>query len=117
MKTQNHTNDIYDLMLSSDMNTFNQKFTAYEGKKLTIQDVVSIINLAKDCNRKSKMPVELKITCENGIIDGISEIDLLSNSIDLNTMLSQNIEKEYKCKTVYSNTLNLIEKIEIKKYE
>ncbi len=115
-KTRNHTSDIYDLMFSADTDSFNQKFLKYEDKTLKIQDVVSIINQAKDYNRKGKFPVLLKVTAESGIIDGTSETNLLSDNIkidDINNILKNNIEKEYKCTICYAENSNLVETIKI----
>lgn len=115
-KTRNHTSDIYDLMFSTDVESFNQRFLKYEDKTLKIQDVVSIINQAKDCNRKGKFPVLLKVIADSGIIVGTSETNLLSDNIkidDINTILKENIENEYKCTVSYAEKSNLVETIKI----
>lgn len=116
-KTRDHTSDIYNLMLTSEVDSFNQKFIKYEDKELKIQDVVSIINLAKDHNRKQRLPVILNVIADNGIIEGTSETDLLSVNIDINAILKSNIENKYKCVTSFANNSNLIENIKIEKYE
>ena len=115
-KTRDKTSEIYNVMLSSDVDEFNQKFLNYEDKILTIQDVVSIINLAKDCNESEKMPTVVKVIAEStAIINGISETNLLSSSININNILSANIENKYKCTIEYGENSNLIETITIKK--
>ena len=116
-RTRNHTNDIYNLMLTSEVDGYNQKFIKYEDRELQIQDVVSIINLAKDYNRKQRLPVELNVTAESGIINGISEKNLLSDKIDINNVLKDNIEEKFKCITQFADNSNLIENIIIEKYE
>lgn len=115
-KTKSHTSDIYNLMLTTEVDSFNQKFLKFEDKTLKIQDVVSIINLAKDCNRRQKLPIILKVTADSGI-EGISETDLLSDSININLMLEKNIENQYKCKASFGENSNLIENIIIEKIE
>ena len=115
-KTRDKTSEIYNVMLSSDVDEFNQKFLNYEDKILTIQDVVSIINLAKDCNESEKMPTVVKVIAEStAIINGISETNLLSSSININNILSANIENKYKFNIEYDENSNLIETITIKK--
>ena len=116
-RTRSHTSDIYNLMLTTEVDSFNQKFLKFEDKKLKIQDVVSIINLAKDSNRTAKLPVIVKVTADNGIIEGTAETDLLSENIDINSILEKNIENLYKCKASFGDNSNLIENIKIEKYE
>lgn len=61
--------DIYDLLEQSDVSEFNQQFIAYEGRSnLTIQDVVTIVNLAKDANKAqdAPAPVNVQVIVVNG---------------------------------------------------
>ena len=61
--------DIYDLLDQSDVAEFNQQFIAYEGRSnLTIQDVVTIVNLAKDANKAQNAPasVNVQVVVVNG---------------------------------------------------
>ncbi len=112
-RARNRTNEIYGVMASSQVDTFNQKFLKYEDKEvLKIQDVVSIINFAKDCNRSGKQPIEIKVTAQDGIIEG-ANTNLLADDIDINSILEKNINKEYKCTTSYGSNSNLIENIYI----
>lgn len=58
------TSKIYDMMEQSEIAEFNQKFLNYKGRNdLTVQDVVTIINLAKDGtdgpNAKASVTVKL----------------------------------------------------------
>ena len=115
-KTKNHTTEIYGLMSATKVNEFNQKFIKYEDKKLKIQDVVSIINLANDCNRSGRLPIELKVeVATSGIIEG-ANTDLLDSNIVINELLEKNMDKPYKCTTSYGDNSNLIEKIIIENY-
>ena len=116
-RTRNHTNDIYNLMLTSEVDSYNQKFIKYEDKELQIQDVVSIINLAKDYNRKQRLPVVLNVSAEIGTIEGVTKKDLLSVDIDINIILKENIDNRFKCITEFASNSNLIENIKIEKYE
>ena len=121
-RARNKTSEIYSMMSTSKVDSFNQKFLKYEDKELNIQDIVSIINLAKDCNRSGKQPVEIKVTATRGIIDGTSETNLLSDSININDILEKNIydedgnKKKYKCTANYGDNSNLIENILIENY-
>ena len=115
-RARSRTTEIYGMMSSSTVDTFNQKFIKYEDKKLKIQDVVSIINLAKDCNRSGKQPVEVKVITASGIIEGDSGTNLLADDIDMKSLLENNLNKDYKCTTSYGNNSNLIENIYIENY-
>ena len=116
-KTRSHTSDIYDLMLTNEVDNFNEKFLKFENRDLKIQDVVSIINLAKDYNRKEKLPVVVKVISDSGIIEETTETNLLSDTIDINKILEKNLDKIYKCSVSYGENSNLIENIKIEKKE
>lgn len=95
------TSKIYDMMEQSEIAEFNQKFLNYKGRNdLTVQDVVTIINLAKDGtdgpNAKASVTVKL-----DGIIVTSTVLDLLS---------SANPEKKYTCQQVIVNTDTLLVK-------
>jgi len=102
------TSEYYEQLEQSDIDQFNQKFTKYEGKNdLTIQDVVSIANLAKDNNQAEKMPVEVKV------ILGTNELQNKSEN-DLNSLLAENADPNIRfiCTRIeYTN--QLVSKVEI----
>lgn len=51
------TSNIYSTLDASEISEFNQQFLNYQGRTdLNIQDVITIINLAKDNNRRGKFP-------------------------------------------------------------
>ena len=61
------TSGIYSTLSQHEISEFNQKFLNYEGrKKLSIQDVITIVNLAKDNNEKANRPtiIEVKVDDE-----------------------------------------------------
>ncbi len=75
----NSTSEYYEQLEQSDIDEFNQKFTKYENRNdLTIQDVVSIINLARDNNKTGKMSLEVsvKLNGEKLDLDNESEEEL-----------------------------------------
>ena len=104
----NSTSEYYEQLEQSDIDEFNQKFTKYERKNdLTIQDVVSIVNLAKDNNQAEKMPVKVKVTL------GTNELQNKSEN-DLNSLLAENADPNirFKCTRIeYTN--QLVSKVEI----
>ena len=65
------TSDLYGQIEESEITEFNQQFLKFETRRdsenkvinpLRIQDVVSIINLVRDTNKRQRFPVEMKIT-------------------------------------------------------
>ena len=105
-KMANGTSKIYDMMEQSEIAEFNQKFLNYKGRDdLTIQDVVTIINLAKDGtdgpNGKASVTVEL----DRHNVTSTKALDLLSE---------YDSSKKYKCTevTVDTNTL-LVNEVKI----
>lgn len=116
------TSELYSDMEQSKINEFNQKFFNYDGRgtkkdsegnwinPLTIQDVVSIINLAKDNNQNSKFPTTVKVK-----VDGSERQD--STIAQIKEMLANpnNIDAEYSCKVEYGENKNLVENITIEK--
>ena len=106
------TSDFYGDMTETEIYEFNQKFFNYEGD-INIQDVVSVINLAKDSNKRGKAPVVIVVQL-NG-----SEVDLenVKNS-DIGKMLSDDLNNEktiYHCKVDYATNSNYVGNIEINK--
>lgn len=99
------TSKIYDMMEQSEIAEFNQKFLNYKGRNdLTVQDVVTIINLAKDGtdgpNAKASVTVKLD---GNPVTSTV--LVLLSRSAN-----SANPEKKYTCQQVIVNTDTLLVK-------
>lgn len=96
------TSKIYDMMEQSEIAEFNQKFLNYKGKRdLTVQDVVTIINLAKDGtdgpNAKASVTVKLD---GNRVTSTV--LDLLSKST--------NSANKYTCQQVIVDTDTLLVK-------
>ena len=104
----NSTSEYYEQLEQSDIDEFNQKFTKYDKKEdLTIQDVISIVNLAKDNNETGKMSLEVKVT--------LGEDELQNKREDeLNKLLADNADPRirFECtKIEYTN--QLVSKVEI----
>lgn len=104
------TSEFYKEMDETEIYEFNQKFFNYEGNKLNIQDVVSIINLAKDTNQRGKVPVTIEVNF-NG-----SHLEL--ENVDTGGMLAtelNNSKTEYTCSVDYADNSNYVGKITINK--
>ncbi len=112
----NSTAKVYSKLSEHDISEFNQKFINYEGRginvvredeegnkitnPLTIQDVVTLINLAKDNNESYRFPTKIAIY----MTTKSTENDLVSN--DYIAILNSNKDNlpKYDCKTVHINS-------------
>lgn len=105
------TAGIYSLMSQNEISEFNQKFLKYDGRQdLTIQDVVTIVNLAIDNNTREKRPTSIRV-----LVNGQ---DWAANGIDLNQQLLNDQGQEqrsiYVCNEVHINTSSkLVDQITI----
>ncbi len=64
---RNDTSEIYSALNHPEISKFNQKFLNYEGRQdLTIQDVVTIVNLAKDNNEAQRRQTTIKVLVNRG---------------------------------------------------
>ena len=96
----NSTSGIYSNLSQHEISEFNQKFLNYEGRdNLSIQDVVTIINLAKDNNEKLNRPTIIEIK-----VDGS---DWSDKTLDV---VKQNLDKTYTCSNVNINQSTLLVK-------
>lgn len=104
------TSEFYKDMSDTEIFEFNQQFFNYERSNLRIQDVVSVINLAKDANDREIVPVTLEVNYLG------SSLDL--KSVDTKKMLIDNIEDyetRYTCKVDYATNSNYVGIITISK--
>ena len=84
--------EMYRDLEEADIAEFNQQFFYYELKEeLKIQDVVSIIYLAKDSNKSEKYPVNIKVEFWNEEWQTKGEADIAGLLSDIN-----NIDKRFK---------------------
>ncbi len=61
-KLRTDTSEIYSALNRPEISKFNQKFLNYEGRQdLSIQDVVTIVNLAKDNNEMQRKQTTVKV--------------------------------------------------------
>lgn len=116
------TSRLYDKLEESDIDSFNQQFFQYENRNITqdedgkwhgalkIQDVVSIINFAKDNNSTNEIPVKVKVNSSD------LGTDLQNKTADeLNAMIYDNMDNNYKCTTIIPSGSRLVEEIIIEK--
>ena len=127
------TSEIYKALEQSDIDELNQKFYVYEGREIYIQDVVSIINLAKNINEKKKIPTTINVEIPENVLDGIEIKDENGNTIsnssvakkvqaylkedNINQMISLHLEHSYTCKLEFSKNSQYIDKITINNIE
>ena len=108
------TSGFYRDMSDTEIFEYNQQFFKFEGKKLRIQDVITIINLAKDSNMRELVPYTIKV-----YYPGPEDlIDL--NTFDIKRELSNSIndyKRNYKCEVEYAEKSNYVGKITITKIE
>ena len=104
-----NVNEMYEMMEETEINEFNQGLLNFDGKNnLTIQDVVSILNFAKDNNDRKSIPVTVEI-----YIDGVDIKDKIQLSGDsysdyVSNLLKDNIGKTYSCVVSYATNSKLV---------
>lgn len=113
----------YSIMEEHEIAEFNQQFLNYKGRgvdvvghdtsgnpiynDMTVQDVVTIVNLAKDNNKNKKRPT--KVTVYVGTEEWSDK-----KVEELNTLLKDNIGIKYKCTNVSIDTsTKLVSTVEI----
>lgn len=110
------TSAMYAKLEESEINEFNQKFLNYEGRgtnkigkdedgndifdTLSIQDVVTIINLAQDNNKSSKRPITIKVWVNTNDWTDENINDILENQ--------NNQKKKFKCTQVSIDQTTLL---------
>lgn len=102
-------------MEEGQLQQFNNKFTSYVDKKnLTIYDVVTVANMAKDnnayydLNAKTENNFYIQVSCDNVNIESKTEQEL-------EKMLEDNNGIKYTCTVEYSPNTGRVNIIEFKK--
>ena len=118
-----HSENMLAAMSEKEISEFNAKFTSYQGKDLTANDVVSIMNLVRDNNlRKIDDEYRIEINTNGWYIDGKGYIQKIVDEPDSNdyekkciTFLKDNaMDEEYifKLNTVtYNENTGLVNAI------
>jgi len=105
----NQASGLYDTFEQKDIDRYNYQFLKYENKeKLKIQDVVSIINIAKDNNEYNRMPVTVTV---NGVLG--NNLQNLSKAEIKDLLVGHiNVNDYYTCECIYDS--QLINEVQIK---
>ncbi len=118
-----NASNVYSTIDHAEISKFNQKFLNYKGRgidiighddsgtpitnPLTIQDVVTIVNMAKDNNKEQRKQVTINVK-----VDG-SEWTTKTN---LENEILNNLENKYKCNEVNIDPeTELVNSVEIQK--
>ena len=101
-KNGEETSKVYTTFEQNEIAEFNQKFFNYEGRTdLTIQDVVTIVNLAKDNNNRNAMPTKINV-----YVNGTNWVGLSNDQ--LNKKIMENMNTQYKCLNGWVHINNMI---------
>lgn len=102
------TSGIYSKLSQREITEFNQKFLNYEGREnLSIQDVITIVNLAIDSNKNVKIPSTISVLVRDEIRD---ENWVGKSKEEINDLLKSNLDKQYICSSVTIDTSTLFVK-------
>lgn len=118
------TSNIYGELKESDITEFNQRFLNYEEKAyktdkdgnhigLTMQDVISLANLAKDSNKRAKFPVTVEVNLTGA---GFNNENLAAKTdSELEELLKNHFDETFMyCNITYAPNSKLVGKVEIK---
>lgn len=85
------TSNLYSRLEDRNITEFNQKFLNYdENNHLRIQEVVSLINMAKNANINNNIGAHVDV-----LVDNASYLDKTTD--DLNTLLKDKADETYTC--------------------
>lgn len=99
------TSNLYSRLEDRNITEFNQKFLNYhENNHLRIQEVVSLINMAKNANINNNIGAHVDV-----LVDNASYLD--KSTDELNELLMVNADKTYTCKVTVTG--KIVSKVEI----
>lgn len=85
------TSNLYSKLEDRNITEFNQKFLNYDGNDhLRIQEVVSLINMAKNANINNNIGAHVDV-----LVDNANYLDKTTD--DLNTLLKDKADETYTC--------------------
>ena len=125
-----HSAETYKKLEEHKKNEYNQKFFNYDNKDITIEDIATLIYLAKSCNDSGdteRVTVNLKkckdVFDEIDFNKNISELEKAETFTqeDVNDLVKKWVEKKvnkdnlsgFKCKTIINMKTGYVNKIEI----
>ena len=114
------TSEFYKDMSDTEIFEFNQQFFNYERSNLRIQDVVSVINLARDANKREVVPVIVKVYFQGNDsletnVDGSLKLDRVDTKSILSKSINDDINTRYSCTVEYAENSNYVGIITISK--
>lgn len=99
------THNLYLRLEDHDITEFNQKFLNYdENNHLRIQEVVSLINMAKNANINNNIGAQVSV-----LVNNASYLD--KSTDELNELLMNNADKTYTCNVTVTG--KIVSKVEI----
>lgn len=108
------TSTFYRDMSDTEIFEYNQQFFNFEGKELRIQDVITIINLAKDSNKRELVPTTIQVYFPGP--DDLIDLNTFDTRMELANSIND-YKKTYKCEVEYAEKSNYVGKIIITKIE
>lgn len=106
---------IYTIMSQSEISSFNQPYLVYDFRDdLTIQDVVSIINLAINNNQRDYTVEDIKVTLNGTNYENKTSEEIRSLLENGATNIQQSI---YSCRVYTSSETGLVNQIAITENE
>lgn len=107
-RMSDNTSNIVKTMEKSQIREFNQQFFNYEGREdITIQDIVTMVNIANDSYKTAKFPVKIEIRYRD--VDLTSSEHIFNDYID-----SVKENKKYKIKNgdiIVDTTTSVVKKV------
>ena len=100
------TSNLYSRLEDRNITEFNQKFLNYdENNHLRIQEVVSLINMAKNANINNNIGAHVDV-----LVDNASYLD--KSTDELNELLMVNADKTYTCNVTVTG--KIVSKVKIR---
>lgn len=100
------TSNLYSRLEDRNITEFNQKFLNYdENNHLRIQEVVSLINMAKNANINNNIGAHVDV-----LVDNASYLDKTTD--ELNTLLKDKADETYTCNVTVTG--KIVSKVEIR---
>ena len=101
--------NVYDELYSSEIDEFNQKFLNFNGRDdLNIQNVVTIINLARENNSQELFPVTIVVNFIG------TEVQEYNNDEIVNLLMNYRGSKDkFTCNVTFETNSRLVKSIKI----
>ena len=123
-KIGSQTSEFYKDMSDTEVYEFNQQFFNYERNDLRIQDIITLINLARDVNEREQMPSKIDVFLNGKKVeltgpDGINNNDIikmLEDDLAEDYEFDEDnkiIKAKYSCRIDYADQSSYVGKIKI----